>query len=364
VSEKTIRVRAPSNIALIKYMGKKESTRNIPENPSVSLTLNSLCTLAEITVSRSENASVRLLSEAPRFRPESLAPEFDLMVPKLGDHGTARALHHFERVKKAIPEIFPRFGLSIADDAKMNSTYSLRTANTFPASSGIASSASSFAAITLATAAACAQDFSAFEKAWDQDFALRRALARVSRQGSGSSCRSFEGPWVLWEREDAAAVQTKMPEMAHFVVLVRTLPKKVSSSSAHSMVRTSPLWDARVARVENRTRLMMAALDEVDFASLARITWSESWEMHSLFHTCAEPFSYWEPGTIDALQWLAPMISEPSPPLVTLDAGPNIHILVEKRYRDQWRARLKEHFTDTVILEDEQGYGAQLEGIE
>jgi diphosphomevalonate decarboxylase len=81
--------------------------------------------------------------------------------------------------------------------------------------------------------------------------------------------------------------------------------------------------------------------------------------MHSLFHTCSEPFSYFEPGTIEAIQWLAPLMQTDEPPIVTLDAGPNVHILVPTEKAEQWRRSLKDRFYQFTVLEDRQGRGAQ-----
>jgi mevalonate pyrophosphate decarboxylase len=82
--------------------------------------------------------------------------------------------------------------------------------------------------------------------------------------------------------------------------------------------------------------------------------------MHSLFHTSAQPFSYWQGGTMDALQWLSPLIRSEEPPIVTLDAGPNVHVIVPEKHRADWRSRLHGKFGTRVILEDAQGTGAEL----
>lgn len=365
MSEFRVNVQAPSNIALIKYMGKKDAHLNIPENSSLSMTLKSLCSLVDLQVSfpekGQEKGSIRWVPEAPDFRWEGLDPQRPLLVPPLQGHGVSRVIQHLDRVRSVMPEVFCQFGLKMDSERLKNADFRVRTANTFPASSGIASSASSFAALTLAMAAACAQESSAFQNAWISEPRFKRALAQISRTGSGSSCRSFEGPWVLWQGEAVEGVEaSRMPPMAHFVILVRTEPKKVSSSQAHAWVRTSPLWKGRVDRVEQRTEKMRAALAEGDLSTVARIAWTDSWEMHSLFHTCAEPFSYWEPGTIEGLHWFAPLLQESSPPIVTLDAGPNIHVIVEKAQQQQWRDRLHRCFQGQRILEDEQGTGASL----
>jgi diphosphomevalonate decarboxylase len=360
--EWVLSAKAPSNIALIKYMGKKDSSRNLPENGSLSLTLNSLCSLAEISsVSGGQVGKITWVPEKPR-RIDSSLTESQLQVPQLDERGLNKVTRHFERVRNEIPKILTSLGISHSEGRIQKSQLILRTANTFPAASGIASSASSFAAMTLGMGAVLVENEDAFHRAWVQEPRLRQAFARVSRMGSGSSCRSFEGPWVFWEEEDAAAIKaSQMPKMAHFVVLVRTTPKKVSSSDAHTLVKTSPLWQGRVDRVSSRIQRMILSLEKGDLETAARISWSEAWEMHSLFHTCAEPFTYWEPGTIEVLQWFSSLIREPSPPIVTLDAGPNIHVIVEKSVQSLWRARLKERFPQYGILEDEPGEGAGIQ---
>jgi len=346
--------RAPSNIALIKYMGKEDSSSNLPANGSLSMTLNTLCTVAEVkrlpSVSGDSSRAAHWYPELPaRLVQGGLTPH----VPDLSEAGVARVLRHVERVRVTAHEVFPQFGLKAISGGKLE----LRTANNFPASSGIASSASSFAAVTLATSIAIASDPVQFQKVWENEVELKRALARVSRQGSGSSCRSFEGPWVLWEGENAAGLQTPaMPSLSDFILLIGTGPKHVSSSAAHEKVKTSPLWEARTERVASRLQALEAALGEGSFSDVARISWAEMWEMHSLFHSCAEPFSYWEPGSIEALQWLHSLGVDR--PIVTMDAGANVHILVPTEQEKEWSRRLHARFPAWKILTDRQGEGA------
>lgn len=356
--------RAPSNIALIKYMGKKDGVMNLPENGSISMTLNSLCSVAEISLSGPANS----IAFSDRVRWVSTRPqgfqELPLEVPVLDDRGVFKLVRHAEKVVKAAREIFPRFGLQCAEITSPDSREMLvfRTANTFPQASGIASSASSFAAITLATALSCARDQSLFERIWSQDSVFREQWARISRQGSGSSCRSLNGPWVMWEDERVQVLPSQMPPMAHFVLLVSDQQKKVSSSEAHARVKTSPLWENRPERVAQRLIQMKQALSEGDVRTVARIAWEESWEMHSLFHTCSEPFSYWEPGSMKVLQALDPWVNgthRETPivtPIVTMDAGPNVHVIVDATQRELWFDRLSP--LGFKILSDRQGTGA------
>jgi diphosphomevalonate decarboxylase len=350
---------APSNIALIKYMGKKAGSANIPENGSLSMTLNDLCTYAEIELAPSASGadSFQWIAELPRLR----SIKFDLKpsVPSLKGEGLEKVIRHLKRVREESVGLFKEFGLETRSEPL---SFTLRTANTFPQGSGIASSASAFAAITLSAAMACAKDSAKFEKTYESNLGFRRRLSRISRAGSGSSCRSFEGPFVEWKEEDTVAVSSPAKELSHFVLVVSETEKRVSSSQAHLRIKSSPLWEGRVARVEERLISLRKALESGDLREVSKLAWSEAWEMHSLFHTAEEPFSYWEAQTMEALQFLTPYMSAQSsetPPIVTLDAGPNIHIIVESKQADLWRKRIRDRFPGVRLLEDRPGPGAR-----
>lgn len=339
-------------------MGKVEGSANLPVNPSLSLTLDSLCTVMEV---RRISGPSRFVSELPRAA-ESLSGggAWKPVTPDLGEAGAGRMARHLDRVRRAAPALFDRVGLAPARELE-TAGFEFRSANTFPASVGIASSASSFAAATLATAQASAEDPDAFARAYDRDPSLRRSLASLAREGSGSSCRSFEGPWVRWEGESAAEARSAMPAMSDLVLVVGRSAKTVSSSEAHARVRSSPLWQGRAERAASRLRELESALAAGDVATVSRIAWSESWEMHSLFHTASEPFTYWEPGSVAVLRGLAPRIGQgPDAPIVTMDAGANVHVLVRSERRDEWIQRLRGEFPGLDVLWDDQGPGARL----
>ena len=343
--KRRIAVRAPSNIALIKYMGKMDTAQNLPENGSLSMTLNRLCTFLEL-----EEGSDQI-----RFLPEAPPGGSNLIVPQLDKKSLTKLHAHCERVLREIPALLSRRKLS----NRAVQPFSVRSANSFPTASGIASSASSYAALTLALSALSAVDLDSFKNVYCEDRSFRRDLAALSRQGSGSSCRSFEGPWVKWEKQNAAQVPTSnLPKMAHFVALISSEEKSVSSSQAHLRVKTSPLWSGRPERADDRLRGLESAMVIGDLKKISQLAWSESWEMHSLFHTASEPFSYWKAGSIAGLQFLAPYLSDPVPPIVTMDAGPNIHVIVPETKRDFWREILKKQFPS--LLEDSEGQGAEI----
>ena len=355
-------VRAPSNIALIKYMGKLTTPEakglNIPENSSLSMTLHDLCTFAEAVWEPGASADIAWLPESPRLA----ALPRHARVPRLDAAGTEKVARHARRVLAAAPEFLARLG--VAPRRGVSAGLVLRTANTFPEASGIASSASAFAALTLAVTAAAAEDSAAFARAYEAaGVGARRALAGLARQGSGSACRSFEGPFVEWQQTETRTVPSELPKLAHFVLVVSDGAKQVSSSEAHLKVKTSPLWQGRIERAEAKLVDVRRALAAGDLKSLAWITWREAWEMHSLFHTCEEPFTYWEPTTIQVLKKLAPTLHESHPPIVTLDAGPNIHVIVEADRAAEWKVRFARDFAGLGLLEDRPGAGAELIGF-
>lgn len=322
-------VHAPSNIALVKYMGKIPQSRNLPENGSLSLTLSHLSTWMELRAEQGTSPSVKWRWEegVPTGAPQGA------LAPELNDKARAR-------MEGFMTELLTQWGWS--------GEVRVRTANTFPASSGIASSASSFAAATLACARVAGKSLKP------------RELSKLARQGSGSACRSLSGPLMLWRGEDAQPVPMAKDLLSgawHSVALVSTRQKTVSSSEAHIRVKTSPLWNGRVERAELRLAACVDAIHQGDWAKLAQETWREAWEMHSLFHTAEHPFTYWEPETVALLKWLEPWTQRGERSAwVTIDAGPNVHVISrDAEFRAAWRQKCGE--LKLALLWDAPGVG-------
>jgi mevalonate pyrophosphate decarboxylase len=116
---------------------------------------------------------------------------------------------------------------------------------------------------------------------------------------------------------------------------------------------------------------MVAALDQGMLETVQRLAWDEFWEMHSLFHTSQPPFTYWEPGSVSLLKWLAPAFDEAlagqlAPrlkslprPIVTMDAGSNLHLLVPTASANAWKFAVQERFPGMEVLQDVQGKGGR-----
>lgn len=296
-----IEVSAPSNIALIKYMGKTSTSGNLPSNASLSYTLEHLRTHL-------------VLEESTR---DEWQPLKGYMPIALNEVGRTKFMGHFAKLKAAW---------------EIPGHYKISSANDFPSDCGLASSASSFAALTLG----------AYELARSirPEFSLsREELSRWSRQGSGSSCRSLFSPWALWRQEGAEELALNL-RLAHAVVLVESGVKEVSSSQAHVRVASSLLFEGRTARAQKRLDGLIPALKENQWAEAFELVWSEFWDMHALFETSQPAFGYFQKDTFAVLENLRRVWRETGDgPLVTMDAGPNIHILLredQKAAADRW----------------------------
>lgn len=295
---------APSNIALIKYMGKLGGG-NVASNSSLSYTLGHLNSHVEL-----EPKSVGMGSGdswQPLVR-EGLRPI------ELSEKGQKRFLDHLQRVKA-------HFGY--------RGDFILRSANDFPSDCGLASSASSFAALTLCSyralrelQALTPEDYR--EKAVWRDVAT---MSELSRQGSGSSCRSFYAPWAKWSDKGVEAVD--LPGgLHHLVVVVEDGVKQVSSSEAHKRVATSLLAQGRTERAEQRLEGFIKSLQASDWRAAFEIAWAEFWDMHALFETSNPSFGYLSKGSLEVLQYVRKRWAQDGDgPLCTLDAGPNVHLL-------------------------------------
>jgi diphosphomevalonate decarboxylase len=286
---------APSNIALIKYMGKADSNLNRPTNSSFSFCLENLRTYVRIR--RDLNLQNDIWNPLVRT---------DLLPIELSDKGKKKFLNHFEYLKR---------------EFKLEGYYEIQSANNFPSDCGLASSASSFAALTLA----------AYNYLQTQTFKVSyrpKELAKLSQKGSGSSCRSFFSPWSLWHSDGAEAIQIPYSNLKHQVLLCDESVKSVSSSEAHLRVLTSDMFPGRVQRAEERLKKLITCLREKNWNSAFEICWNEFWDMHVLFHTSSPSFMYMNSATMQALLMLHnSWVAKGDGPLITMDAGSNIHLL-------------------------------------
>ncbi|MGH1467519.1 MAG: diphosphomevalonate/mevalonate 3,5-bisphosphate decarboxylase family protein [Bdellovibrionales bacterium] len=303
---------APSNIALIKYMGKKNAEKNIPDNPSISYTLPHLLTKVELE-----------LVEHPEDSWEPLNQEGYFSL-QLGPKETQRYLKHFKMIKE-------KFGIK--------QKFIVRSANNFPENCGLASSASSFAALTLCSV-------NAFSEINNTSVPEVNEIAALSRQGSGSSCRSLMKPWCVWAEETVSEIAFPQRNLLHMVVVADGARKKVSSSQAHKNVSSSLLYSGREERARIRMGLLVEALSSNNWKNAFELCWSEFWDMHALFETSNPSFGYMNEASMKVLHYAKSSWRKiDDGPIVTMDAGPNVHLLF-RREQLSMAKDLKERYLD------------------
>lgn len=352
---------SPSNIALIKYMGKeeknKESYKKLPGglnsliplshlsptdkenlyfknrslNTSLSYTLNHFITKVQIEESKEESLAP---FESSPFENQKLY-EWN-KEPRLENTIPPQAQKRFLDFFKFLKRLF-----------QIEGTYRIFSENNFPTGAGAASSASSFSALTKACLK-LAEDRSPLKshlKAMTEE-----DKAFLSRVGSGSSCRSFFSPWCLWKEERIESFQSPWSRLYHQLILVDETAKKISSSKAHEHIKTSPLFKGRVGRAEERSRKLFKAFQDKDWEQSFQICFDEFLDLHSLFETSQPSFSYRTAQTKKVLNHIQDFWKENKEgPLVTMDAGANIHLLYRESGREQ-KEEMKKKLFDYSIL--------------
>ena len=295
----------PSNLALIKYMGKKP--KNQPINPSLSYTLNHLVTGVKIE--------------------ESTKDEWK---PLEGEKWHSLALDKNEQMR------YLSFFKKLKDIFSITSFHTVYSANNFPKSAGIASSASSFSALTDAT-----------YNLSNNTSLTKEELAQISREGSGSSCRSFFEPWCLWTEQEVKGISLKYNNLSHQVIIIEQKEKSISSSEAHQRVITSPLFKEREKRTSQRLKDFLGSIDQ--WESLYSIVYEEFEDMHQLFETASPCFSYRTEEVRKVLEYLKYLWeTEKDGPLVTMDAGPSIHLLYRPDQKT-WEKEIVKKFPNVSI---------------
>ncbi|MDE0118768.1 MAG: diphosphomevalonate decarboxylase [Bdellovibrionales bacterium] len=288
---------APSNLALIKYAGKKDKN-NLPLNSSLSYTLDHLTTKVRVTPIEDEKDKWRVLESKGSF---SLT---------LSSSAIERFLRFFQFLKKAF---------------KVPGAYLIQSANCFPASIGAASSASSFCALTQAT---YQMALSRSSNPSQVEELTSSCLSVFSRHGSGSSCRSFFRPWAIWDQEGegARAIETPFPYLIHQLLVVDLEHKGVSSSLAHEKIIRTTAFKGRIDRAQKRLSSLLSALNERNWARCFEITWDEFQDLHHLYE--AAGIFYRNEKSYKILDIIkAFWETEKDGPLVTMDAGSSIHLL-------------------------------------
>lgn len=282
-------VKASSDIALVKYWGKKDEVLRLPENGSISLILAGLDTVTTVEFSQS------LLNDEVIIQGES-------------EEGEARrVVKHLDRIRKL---------------ANNNVFAKVISQNTFPKGTGLSSSGSGFAALTIAAVKAMGIELS------------EKEMSILARQGSGTACRCVCGGVVEWkdgDSSDNSYSETIFPanyfDVRDVVAVVDEGKKLTSSTQGHTTAGTSLFFKERQKLIKDKIEMVRSAIDDKDFDKLGEIVEAEALEFHSILLTSRPPMIAWYPGTIEVMLAVQAMRRNGIRAYFTINTGFNVHVL-------------------------------------
>ena len=307
MSNKTTAI-ANSNIAFIKYWGNFDARLRMPLNDSLSMNLDALVT--ETTV---------------EFDDALESDEIVIGGEPAEEKTKTRVVEHLNRIRA---------------EAKIEACARVHSRNNFPSATGLASSASACGALTLAGTRAAGLELS------------ERALSILARQGSGSAARSIPAGFTEWlaatnvtsTSEQSYARQLMPPDawdLKDVIAIVSRDAKKVGSSEGHAAANTSPFLGERLARLPIRYHRVRRELLNKNLQGMGADIEAEAIELHTLAMTSRPPIFYWTPATVRVMDAVRQWREEGLEAYFTLDAGPNVHVLVEAKDSDEIAARLR-----------------------
>lgn len=298
--------RANTNIALIKYWGKRDEELFLPMNSSVSITLDQFYTTTTVQFCDHLRADVFVFNQCLASETETLKVSRFLDLIR----------------KKAGKELF----------AVVDSKNKVLTA------AGLASSASGYAALAAAGAKALGLDLD------------KKELSKLARQGSGSACRSIHGGFVEWQKgvrkdgEDSFAkpiLSEQEWRLSILAVIVTSKEKKISSREGMKRtVETSSFYSGWLDAVENDLTEAKRAIRERDFEKLGTVVEANALKMHATTLGANPPFTYWQSGTLDVMREVQELRDARIPAYFTIDAGPNVKVLCLPKNEEIVRQRL------------------------
>ncbi|MBW8360208.1 MAG: diphosphomevalonate decarboxylase [Weeksellaceae bacterium] len=305
IADCTVSASCPSNIALIKYWGKYAG--QIPANPSISYTLNHCKTNTSLEFTADEDFSVQTF-----------------LGGKEETGFAAKIEKYFREIEAYLPWI-------------LQGKYIIRTENTFPHSSGIASSASGFGAI-----AKCLMELDeSFSATLDVEFKMKKA-SFLARLGSGSASRSLYDGLVVWGKtgevegsSDLFAVPFPVdgihPVFRSFndwVLLIHEGEKSVSSTVGHGLMKTNPYAARRFQEAHENFEMMKRILKNGDMKSFIKLVEHEALTLHAMMMMSDPAFILLKTGTLAVINTVWEFRKRTELPLFfTLDAGANAHLL-------------------------------------
>ena len=333
---------APSNIALVKYWGKK--AHQIPANPSISFTLDNCKTTTTLKFKKktSEGFSFDVFLEG--VLEEDFKPKIEQFFNRIEMYLPFLSAYHFV----------------------------IETSNTFPHSSGIASSASGMSALAL-----CLMQI---EQQLNPDVSkgfFNKKASFLARLGSGSACRSIEGDLIVWGTHaniegSSDLVGIKYPYKVHqnfknyrdTILLVDKGEKQVSSTVGHNLMHNHPFAEQRFAQAHSNMDALISVLKSGDLNAFISIVEREALTLHAMMMSSNPYFILMKPNTLEIINKIWTFRAETKLHICfTLDAGANVHVLFPeseaKQIQDFIKAELAVHCQNQHFIVDKLGQGAQ-----
>ena len=343
-NEGKVTYKSPSNIALVKYWGKKDN--QIPANPSISFTLNACATTTTISYKKLD-AKVTDFS-------------FDLIFEgKPKEEFKPKIKVFLSRIEKYLPFL-------------RDFHFTIETANSFPHSSGIASSASGMSALAL-----CLMHIEReFNPEMNQNFFNKKA-SFLARLGSGSACRSIEGDLIQWGNHIDTAGSSdlygiKYPYEVHeifknyhdTILLVDKGQKQVSSTVGHDLMQNHPFAEQRFVQAHENLTKLKSVFSEGNLDSFIEIVESEALTLHAMMMTSLPYYVLMKPSTLEIINKIWTFRESSNTHVCfTLDAGANVHVLYPEEEKEEVFQFIKDELVayceNGQYICDRIGYGAK-----
>lgn len=315
--------KAPANIAFIKYWGKRDEKLRLPANSSISMNLSGALTVTSVEFNRKLESDTLFFNGLKANKGE---------LQRVSNH-----LNLIRNISK------------IKDFARVESK------NNFPKGAGIASSASGFAALTVAASRAASLKLS------------EKELSIIARLGSGSACRSIPDGFVEWKgsskSEDSYAYSLYGPDywkINDLIAIVGENSKKVSSTEGHAIAESSPFYKTRILGMAQKVKEIKLALKNRDFTKFGEILEAEAINMHAVMMTSKPPLYYWTPKTLEIILKVIDWRSKGIEVYFTIDAGPNVHVICEEKNLEKVKAKVNLIASVKRILVNRPAVGTRL----
>ncbi len=315
---------APSNIAFIKYWGKKDEILRLPENGSISMNLSDLYTTTTVEFS-------------PHLRKDIV-----VIDGTSEENEVIRAIKHLDRVRKI---------------AKINYQAKVISYNNFPKAAGLSSAASGFAALTLSASKAAGLNLT------------EKELSILARQASGSACRSIPDGFVEWldgkTSETSYAISLFPPnywKILDIVVIISQERKDVLSTEGQKLAKSSQFFPIRLQNIKSKILKAKKLIEQRNFRAFGELIEAEALELHAIMLTSIPSLIYWLPMTVEIMRKVKQWRREGIGVYFTVNTGQNIHLIVEEKNKDKLLKKLKELKAIIKVILNKPSTGTRLIG--